>query len=90
MLDCELDDKIKVFRGKKDEKKDEEEDAGRLMVDEEKEEIHVNSSTYLKIISMSGGNYFVGVLIGSQILNESFEAWSNSIRGRWASESQKA
>ena len=89
MKDHELDEKIVKFRGKKDENKDDEDDLGKLLEDEEKEEIHVNSSTYAKIISMSGGPLFVVVLILSQLLNESFDAWSQSVRSQWAIQSLK-
>ena len=40
-MEDELDEKIKIFRGKKDDKKEENEDSGKLMEDEENEEIHV-------------------------------------------------
>ena len=86
-MDDELDEKIKLFRGKKDEEKKEDDDPGKLMVDEEKEEIHVDMTTYQKIVSMCGGTFFVVLLVASQILNEAFDGWSNVIRNKWATES---
>jgi hypothetical protein len=61
----ELDEKLKIFRGKKDDKKEEDEDLGKLLEDEEKEEIEVSSETIKKIISMAGGIPFVVLLVMS-------------------------
>lgn len=87
MLEVELDEKLKVFRGKKDEK-NLVEDSGKLMEDEDKEDVHVNSSTYGKVIAMAGGKPFVALLVASQLLLESFGGWSNSVRNTWATESE--
>ena len=65
MDDIDLDDKLKIFRGKKDDKKDEDEELGKLLEDEEKEEIEVGVDTIKKIISMAGGIPFVVLLVMS-------------------------
>ena len=89
MIDDELDEKIKIFRGKKDEIKDAEEDSGKLMEDEENEEITITKKTYKKILSMSGGMPFLVLLIICQIGNAGFEWLSNEVRSTWATESQE-
>ena len=86
MLDVELDEKIQIFRGKKDEAKDDDYDSGKLLEDEENEDVHVNSTTYEKIVKMSGGMPFMVVLILAQIGNEAFDGWSSSVRNTWATQ----
>ena len=64
LLEIELDEKLIKFKGKID---DVNEDTGKLLVDEDKEDVHVTSSTYKKVITMAGGLPFLVLLLLAQL-----------------------
>ena len=64
-------------------------DTGKLLQDEEKEDVHVGKGTYKQIIDMAGGYKFMALLCCAQFLSEFFEYLGQNIKNNWASEEAK-
>ena len=85
----ELDKKLKVFLGKKSDAKYEEDlkNAGNLFVDESKEHLQVNKSTYYEVYKRTGGAMPFIIVMLFMLWNHSFGTYREYKRYEWGGSS---